>query len=338
MTAPLRPASVRGLAVRALLWLERGLGRIRSALDPTPETPVFRAGLPGEWEDFERRNRAFLTHFPALKAAINAALTQGFTHREDADVVIFFLGRLCAEDFLEIILMCANGYGFGATKLLRGMYERVVTARYLRLHPTEAEAFLSYGAVSYGKNAREILDVFGKELPPETVKKLKESIEEGKKERPRFMVPVCKKCGTERLNHTWTMLDLVSMARAVDGQTGLWIYPCYLEPLRHAHATAGALDARVKQQGGDLTFHPGPSRKEADTALMFAHMLMLNICDLVLAHFKPAMLEETLNKANAEYQRVWDKSGTAGAEGRPAPQARGRSKRARPARTPGGLD
>jgi hypothetical protein len=32
---------------------------------------------------------------------------------------------------VEILLLSANGYGIGAQKLVRGMYERAVTARYL---------------------------------------------------------------------------------------------------------------------------------------------------------------------------------------------------------------
>lgn len=58
--------------------------------------------------------------------------------------MIFYLGRLCAEEFNEILLLAGNGYGIGAFKLLRGMYERSVTAYRLHLHPELIDDFLEY--------------------------------------------------------------------------------------------------------------------------------------------------------------------------------------------------
>jgi len=207
MKAPAGLSGVRGIVARILR-------RLLQLAEGTPDRPFFEAGIRAEWEDFARRNRAVLHRFPSLKAAVIAAFVGKGSSQEDADVVIFFLGRLAAEDFGEIVLLCANGYGFGATKLLRGMYERVVTARYLRLRPDEAEAFLVWGVVSEGKRAQEVLDTFGDGFSAATVTKLKEKVAEGKAERPRFMVPDCKTCSTTRLNHTWSRLDMVAMARA----------------------------------------------------------------------------------------------------------------------------
>jgi hypothetical protein len=119
------------------------------------------------------------------------------------------------------------------------------------------------------------------------------------------MVTDCGKCGTKRLNHTWSKLDLVSMAKAVDGGTGTWIFPCYLEPLRHAHATAGALDARVHERDGVLTFDAGPSRKQADTALMFAHVLTLNVLSLIQEHSNPGGLAPAFEEACQDYKEIW---------------------------------
>lgn len=302
-----KPTGARGAIAALLAWIERRLRLARRAVEGTAEQGAFIAGAREEWADFARRNRQFLERMPSLKAAMNAAFVDpGSVHATPADMMVFFLGRLCAEDFSEIILLSANGYGVGATKLLRGFYERVVTARYLRKHPDEAEAFMAWGVVSEGKRAREVLDVFGANLAPEKAAKLKEVIETARAERPRFVVDDCKTCKTTKLNHTWSKLDFVSMAKSVDGLTGDYIFPCYLEPLRHAHATVGALEARVKEADNVFTFHPGPTRAEADNALMLAHMLMLNICDLFFEHFAPDGLEEPLKNAVIDYGIVWE--------------------------------
>lgn len=68
-------------------------------------------------------------------------------NRRMAEVVVFYLGRAAADDFGELMILAGNGRGFGAYKILRGMYERIVTAAFIAKYPSEAPSFLSY---SYG--------------------------------------------------------------------------------------------------------------------------------------------------------------------------------------------
>ena len=48
-----------------------------------------------------------------------------------ADRVILGIGLACLKEFEEVCLLCGNGYGAGANKLLRAFYERVITLSYL---------------------------------------------------------------------------------------------------------------------------------------------------------------------------------------------------------------
>jgi hypothetical protein len=304
----LSPARIQAGFVRLLRRGELAIGAVRQRLSGERDVPVLTAGNAEEWAAFERRHRILLTRFRPLRDAINAMFTPRRRFENKSDLVILFLGRLCVEDFNEILLLSANGHGFGALKLLRGLYERVVTIRRLQLHPEEYEAFVAWGPVSMGKAAREALASFGEVLPEETLKKLERLIEEGNAERPRFMVTEnadCDKCRKQRLSPSWTNLDFISMAKSVGDATGRWVLPCYIEPLRHAHATPGSLDARVDEVDGALVFNPGPNRTEADTALMLAHLLVLNVLDLFNDHFKPAGVEPHLKEALEVYQEAW---------------------------------
>jgi hypothetical protein len=101
------------------------------------ETTHALFGDPAEWENFERRNPEFVKRIGNLVNTIKLAFSS-LLLREPLDKILFLLDRLCAEDFSEILLLCGNGYGIGAEKLLRGMYERAVTATYLSQHPEEA--------------------------------------------------------------------------------------------------------------------------------------------------------------------------------------------------------
>ncbi|MGD1104868.1 MAG: DUF5677 domain-containing protein, partial [Terriglobia bacterium] len=105
-------------------------------------------GYETEWTEFAKANPVFLERFSNLHAALDIAFNRTGSTTEPTDRIVFFSGRLCLEDFMEILLLCGNGYGVGAMKILRGMYERAVTARYLHLHPEEEKAFLDFHLVS----------------------------------------------------------------------------------------------------------------------------------------------------------------------------------------------
>jgi len=59
----------------------------------------------------------------------------------------FWLGHTCRQDFLEIVFLAINGYGAGATKILRSLYERAVTIDYLIQNPNKVDRFLQFAAI-----------------------------------------------------------------------------------------------------------------------------------------------------------------------------------------------
>lgn len=80
-------------------------------------------GLPKEWKHFKERHSVFLDRIPNLFSAIRIAFDRTGETSEPLDRAIFFSGRLCAEEFSEILLLCGNGYGVAALRLVRSMYE-----------------------------------------------------------------------------------------------------------------------------------------------------------------------------------------------------------------------
>src|ERR1700674_5305164 len=167
-----------------------------------------------EWKFFPEHHQEFLKLFPNLIKAMNVAFIRTQTGPK-IDVVILSLGRLCLEEFMEILLLCGHGYGVAATRTIRGMYERAVTAEYLHDNPAEVEAFLNYHHVAGYKLLKQIEATMGKDaLSPGQAK----AIEEGyQNHKAQFMITDCEKCGTSRVNHNWSKLDFVSMA----GKTSL---------------------------------------------------------------------------------------------------------------------
>jgi len=118
-------------------------------------------GIPEEWEDFHKRHALFYERFPHLRDALNTAFIRKGSSTEPIDRFVFLYGRLCCEDFFEVLLCCGNGYGHAALKLLRSLYERAVTLEYLHRNPNELDDFLDYHEVQEHKLLTSIEKTFG---------------------------------------------------------------------------------------------------------------------------------------------------------------------------------
>ena len=67
----------------------------------------------------------------------------------------FLLTGAAYTEFEEILVLALNGYGSGATKLLRALYERTETTQYLMSHPNKIQQFINYTDVHWQKLLRE---------------------------------------------------------------------------------------------------------------------------------------------------------------------------------------
>jgi hypothetical protein len=275
-----------------------------------PETvsQKFTCGFPEEWDDFEKRHRVFIERFPNIVAALNTAFIRRATLSEHIDKFVFFYGRLCCEDFFEVGLCCGNGYGSAALKLVRSLYERAVTLRYLHDHPEELTDFWDYHHIASYKFMIPVDETMGtKTIPDEMRAKLKADYESVK---DRFMVTACEKCGTKRLNHTWNKLDFVSLSKKT-GVIGKLIVPGYYWPLRHAHATVGALLSRMEDSEVEgLAFAPTAQRKEADDALMTAQNIIIDVLNVQNERFKIPGLEEQIQRIIDDFGDMYGKPKT----------------------------
>ena len=148
-----------------------------------PEQQDVTFGFPDEWRDFLRRHPTILEIiYRRLASTLEKVLYRKAELSGQAQKLIYYLGGVCAEDFLEILLLSANGYGVGAQKLLRGLYERAVTVGYLVNHDSEAAAFVGYGAIHWGKHLHHAKKVFpiSVMLPPELIAEIELNYAEAK--------------------------------------------------------------------------------------------------------------------------------------------------------------
>lgn len=259
-------------------------------------------GLPHEADHFLTRHSTLKERLPNLHAAFNTTYSRTLAPEEHESTMVFYLSRLTAEEFLEILVLAGNGYGIGALKLLRGMYEKAVTARYLSAHPDELEAFMNYHQVEQNKLISAIERSYGTDsLPADEVAEARRRFDEVKEQ---FMVPDCETCETQRLNYTWTRLDFVSMAHQVESLKNL-IVPAYYVPMGHLHSTPTSVLKRLSGEGEGVTFVSAPQRDSADDAMIAAHRIVLDGLRLCVDHFGWADALAATEVCESDFTDCW---------------------------------
>ncbi len=259
-------------------------------------------GFQEEWQDFENRNSEFLDRFRNIETALGLAFPANVGLSEPVDKFVLVYGRVCAEDFFEILLCCGNGNGHAAEKLLRGLYERAVTLRYLHEHPNEIHDFLDYYWVSQHKLMIACKQTMGEEVFPQGA--CEEIEREYQATKDKFMVPDCKGCGTKKLNHTWSKLDFAAMART--SSLGKLIALGYYIPLRDAHATVASMLSRIEAGASDgIQFKQTAQRKVADNALRVSHNVFLDVLRVEDEHFGFARLKEQNELCLQDFIDIW---------------------------------
>lgn len=261
-------------------------------------------GIQEEWENFRERHVLFFEKFPNLRTAMATAFLRKGSSAEAIDRFVFLYGRLCCEDFHEVLLCCGNGYGFAALKLVRSLYERAVTIRYLHEHPDELTAFLDFHHIQAYKLLIPVEETFGGIVSKAVSDEVKTKYDEVKRD---FLITVCERCGTKRVNHTWNKLDFVSLAKR-SGSLGPLLVQGYYLPMRHAHATLGSLMSRLEYTPEEgLSFVPNAQREDADQAFIVAHNIIIEVLRVQEERFKVPHLEEQLQVCAKDFLEMYGK-------------------------------
>jgi hypothetical protein len=264
-----------------------------------------RFGYESEWETFAQENPKFLERFENLEQAIHCVAQTKLALVKSSDRILFFLCQQCIEDFCEILLLVGNGYGTGALKILRTMYEHAVTFSYLVSHEEEAKDFVDYHWIQEQKLARKIVEVFGKGAIPEN--KVAEINDRYAEVKEKFTIPECEKCGGTRVNHTWNSLDFVSMAQKA-GIIGRLIIQAYYLPLLHSHPSIRSLNTSVKPSEppeDGMAFDFSRNATESKIALSIANSVLVIVFDSFATHFNLPNLAAKVAVCTADIGFVW---------------------------------
>jgi hypothetical protein len=258
----------------------------------TPEE-TYWFGSPEQQADFTRRNARFFEVWPRLHQATRIVFERQFTPSDDAQWVVFTLGKLVLEDLMEIVLVCANGYGAAGLKVLRPMYEATITAGYLLRNPGEVDAFLGYHHV-HERRVLTIADRVGVDLSNMITPSEREQIEAAYQE---------VKHNYRRL-HSWNKKGVLEMAVEIGfGQSALWLN---FWPTLHIHTTPTRLRSRLEETAEGMVFRSGPQPEIADRVLLGAHVCVAFLLADQNRHFGLGLhtLEADLDK---NFRHAWSR-------------------------------
>jgi uncharacterized protein DUF5677 len=171
-----------------------------------------------------------------------------------------------------VAFLAVNGYGAGASKILRGLYERALALAYMIQFPDKAERFVRFAAIQEHRGLEAALKITTEKEFDEavfgvtTAAQIREFYRQVK---PEFQTTVCKKCGTTRTQGTWD-LDVAAMAFKVGNPYDKYYLGAYINPNFPIHATLASV------------FHGDPeqvrmnrSEKDAEVALLLASCLFV---------------------------------------------------------------
>lgn len=272
-------------------------------------TPQLQAGQPEEWQRFSNRVPGFVEEIPNLYSLARAVFERGMPPTKD-DLVIEGLGLLVWEDFEEIVTLAASGHGFGALKLLRGMFERIATVSYLQKHTDEIEAFCAYEPVRSFKIVSDARESFGAGAVGEDF--YNEQKQARDKVRDRFMQDCCDSsgCDKKRVMISWSKKSILDIAKGADINLRQQAFMLYYFGMLEAHPTFTSITSRMTETPTGFTFlgRDQKARDQADHTVALAHSLVLFNFGIQIDHFKGlAGVQPEVDRAKQRLLQIWEK-------------------------------
>ena len=265
-------------------------------------------GVQKENERFKKAFPVFLKYHDVLEATADKFFEREIKGASKADRVIFGLGIICAEDFQQAFILCSNGFGIGGLQIVRGMYERLVTAAYLSKFPDEVEDFIDYHYVHRRKGLTHLKNMFGSDglariIPVEQQAEIEASFQAVKE---KFTETLCKTCNKTRTMFSWSKHHIGVLAEKGEHGLAANYYTNYYRPTLMSHSTVSSLVSRlVEDDDGTLAFAVDGQRDAVTEALVAAHTLLISVFALQDKHFKLG-LDDEIHQRFKEYEECWN--------------------------------
>jgi len=209
------------------------------------------------------------------------------------DRVVFPLLVSCRDILEEMLFAINEGFGRAALRSARTIYECVVIARYLNLHPEKADAFLSAFHVQWAKIIQSIPLEYRSSAMHDRLTACVPKYAEG------------KLVGVRDLD--WSGKHTLGMAKEAGQLADLHsIAFDYASAFVHPSAMF-VLSALSQPDPSEKVLHVSvrPQVEQARQAVQIAHDLVLNAVDLRLKYSPSDALQQRFDTCKQDFLRIW---------------------------------
>ena len=187
----------------------------------------------------------------------------------------------------DILTLSHHESHVGAHKLLRSLYERVVTLKYISENPAQAQSFIDFDSIDTEKVITEIKAKTGMEMREDSRRHLATAAAEAKKKYKQSPCPICK----EKKPISWTTLNSREMADRV-GLGHMYLH-AFVIASKQIHPTYWS----VKDITGTSAMF---------NTLNITHELVVHLVLIHRRHFAKAFgVTPMMNKAINDFLATW---------------------------------
>jgi excisionase family DNA binding protein len=265
----------------------------------------FEFGETAESEAFFDRHPDFLSALKRLMVLVNKSFGRPLPKPYyGPEYILFSLGESCREDFLDILFLAVNAHGCGASKILRGLYERAVALAYMVKEPAKIDRFARFAAVQEHKALNEALKITTEEAwdaamgPGNSAAEIRSRFDAVKAEFGQ--TGTGKKSKNKRPAITWDR-DVASMVRKVGAPFDIYYAGAYTAANFEIHAT---LASAMRVDNKDRDTRRAQRLGQADFVLFCSAMLLVEVIRSQNTLFALS-LDDELQAAEDAVARVW---------------------------------
>lgn len=252
MTFPAVAAIIAGMILLAYFWKHQKAGSM-------PDE-IVSFGFEDFWPQASKEYADVFHTIARLLAVVNEALDAAEKKpRELLDISVIALVRMTGFAMNDVMLLCGNGSGIGAMKIVRGMFETSTLAEYLRQNPNEVADYVDFGAVLAWRRLHTLKGEKRNSMTPEQVKQLEDEYDSVK---ARFTT-------NGKVRYNWTTKKLWKMAQEL-GRSESYDLVYGLACSLH-HANFEGLMGYHEMKDGKLEMTGPPSFAWTGAALVAAH-------------------------------------------------------------------
>jgi|SRR5579872_520819 len=266
--------------------------------------------LPERWPTLAVRHPEFVAVLGHLGDTLRKLFVRTFKTVPQS-LAVYGLGRMCVEDFIEILFLVENGFDMTGIKLLRGLYERAITAEIISVDKGDAELFYNYHAINAYKAHQRAKAVYKDQWRP---KSIQEDVAWYEKVKCTYNMERCATC-KRPLQLGWSPDSLEALAEKV-GKIFAKRYSrerqshfrdlylaCAEMPNPHIHASMFSIFSRLQENGNYLA-HKDDYREQGIIATSTAHALMSLVVETQDRFFDLGFSDD-LQHVYADFEIAW---------------------------------